>query len=155
MKFLALLILGLVLATPPMLGAEFGVASWYGRECAGNYMYNGQRFNPNKFTAASRTLPLGTIVKVTNLLNGRAVIVAITDRGPGVLSRDIDLTEAAARRLGYIGLGLVRVKIEVVWWGGKVELSNFWTMVGAWTDTAYFKVPNVQSQAIQGNRRKL
>lgn len=87
-----------------------GVASWYGLQHQGRKMANGKRFDRKKLTAACWDLPLGTIVRVTNLQNGHSVVVTITDRGPNHrLHRAIDLSEAAADRLDYVHAGLARV----------------------------------------------
>lgn len=80
----------------------------------GRQMACGKPFNENKFTAAHRTLPLGTRVKVTNLRNGRSVIVRIMDRGPWVRGLLIDLSKAAARRLGFTRRGVTPVKVRVL-----------------------------------------
>lgn len=77
-------------------------------------MANGDKFNQNKLTAAHRTLPFGTKVKVYNLQTNKAVKVKITDRGPFVKGRIIDLSEAAAKRLGSVKAGVVPVKVKVV-----------------------------------------
>ena len=89
-----------------------GVASYYGHVHQGRRMANGQRFDESKLTAASRMLPLGTRVKVTSLRNQKSVIVTITDRGPAVKTRVIDLSTAAARALGMISRGVDRVRVE-------------------------------------------
>ena len=89
-----------------------GVASYYGHVHQGRRMANGQRFDESKLTAASRTLPLGTRVKVTSLRNQKSVIVTITDRGPAVKTRVIDLSTAAARALGMISRGVDKVRVE-------------------------------------------
>ena len=89
-----------------------GVASYYGHVHQGWRMANGQRFDESKLTAASRTLQLGTRVKVTSLRNQKSVIVTITDRGPAVKTRVIDLSTAAARALGMISRGVDRVRVE-------------------------------------------
>ncbi len=87
-----------------------GVASWYGGEHQGRKMANGQRFDRHQLTAASWYFPLGTRVRVVNLENGKAELVTITDRGPNLrLDRIIDLSEAAADKLGYIRRGLTSV----------------------------------------------
>ena len=86
-----------------------GVASWYGAELAGHRTASGERFNPNAMTAAHRTLPLGSEVRVT--YQGRSVVVRINDRGPFVRGRIIDLTPAAARALGFSGLANVEVDV--------------------------------------------
>ena len=89
-----------------------GIASYYGHVHQGRRMANGQRFDESKLTAASRMLPLGTCVKVTSLRNQKSVIVTITDRGPAVKTRVIDLSTAAARALGMISRGVDRVRVE-------------------------------------------
>lgn len=89
-----------------------GIASYYGHVHQGRRMANGQRFDESKLTAASRTLPLGTRVKVTSLQNQKSVIVTITDRGPAVKTRVIDLSTAAARALGMISRGVDKVRVE-------------------------------------------
>ncbi len=87
-----------------------GVASWYGIQHQGKKMANGHRFDRAKLTAASWYFPLGTRLQVINLDNGRAVQVTITDRGPNArLHRVLDLSEAAAKRLDYVGQGLTQV----------------------------------------------
>ncbi len=87
-----------------------GTASWYGIQHQGLKMANGKPFDRRKLTAASWYVPLGTTLRVVNLGNGRSVTVTVTDRGPNLrLNRIIDLSEAAARRLGYIDEGLTQV----------------------------------------------
>lgn len=92
---------------------EIGKASWYGPGFHGNKTANGEIFNQNKLTAAHRSLPLGTKAEVTNLENGKKVEVKINDRGPYVKNRTIDLSRAAAKKLGMQEDGIARVKIEV------------------------------------------
>jgi len=94
--------------------ATTGHASWYGEEFARRPTANGERFDPEKLTGAHRTLPLGSKVRVTNLVNGRSVLVTITDRGPYARRRAIDLSYGAARALGMIRRGVTRVRIEPV-----------------------------------------
>ncbi len=89
-----------------------GIASYYGHVHQGRRMANGQRFDESKLTAASRTLPLGTRVKVTSLRNQKFVIVTITDRGPAAKTRVIDLSAAAARALGMISRGVDKVRVD-------------------------------------------
>jgi rare lipoprotein A len=92
-----------------------GLATFYGDEQQGGPTASGERFDKTKLTAAHRTLPLGTRVRVTNTRNGRSVDVRINDRGPyGNRSRIIDLSEAAARRLDMIEAGVVPVVVEVL-----------------------------------------
>ena len=87
-----------------------GTASWYGEQHQGRKMANGQRFDRHKLTAASWCFPLGTTMRVVNLKNGQSVVVTITDRGPNLrLNRILDLSEAAAKRLGYVDQGLTSV----------------------------------------------
>ena len=93
---------------------EKGKACWYGPGYEGRRTASGEVFNPGAFTAAHRKLPLNTIVRVTNLNNGREVKVRINDRGPFKGGRIIDLSEAAARELGMIREGVVPVRIEVL-----------------------------------------
>jgi rare lipoprotein A len=91
------------------------MATFYGDEEQGGPTASGERFDKRKMTAAHRTLPLGTWVRVTSTRNGRSVIVRINDRGPyGNRGRIIDLSEAAARRLDMIEAGVVPVTVEVV-----------------------------------------
>ena len=87
-----------------------GIASWYGERFRGRRTASGSRFNPDALTAAHRTLPFGTRVRVTNVRNGRSVVVRITDRGPFIRGRIIDLSRAAARRIGIAGIGRVRLE---------------------------------------------
>ena len=93
---------------------ETGFASFYGREWANHRTANGERFDPSELTAAHRTLPFGTRVKVTNLDNGRHVVVRINDRGPYAKGRVLDLSRAAARKLGFLDAGVARVRLEVL-----------------------------------------
>ncbi len=94
--------------------SEVGLASWYGAECAGNPTANGEPYDMNGLTAANWTLPFGTWIKVTNLRNSRSVILRVNDRGPGVPGRILDVSMEAAKRLGFKGMGLTTVEIEVV-----------------------------------------
>ena len=89
-----------------------GVASWYGAEFAGRRTANGERFNPSEYTAAHRTLPFGSRVRVTR--NGRSVVVRINDRGPFHGGRVIDLSQAAAEDLGIRSAGEGRVELALL-----------------------------------------
>jgi rare lipoprotein A len=93
---------------------EVGVASWYGPGFAGRATANGETFDPSLLTAAHRALPFNTRVRVTNLENGRVVEVRINDRGPFKDNRIIDLSRAAAERIGLVTSGVARVRLEVV-----------------------------------------
>ena len=92
-----------------------GIASWYGIQHQGLKMANGKRFDRRKLTAASWYVPLGTVIRVVNLENGKSVTVTVTDRGPNLrLNRILDLSEAAARELGYTEKGLTQVFVTPV-----------------------------------------
>jgi len=91
-----------------------GVASWYGKEFHGKLAANGEVFDMTAYTAAHRKLPLGSLVRVINLSNGKSVQVRINDRGPYVTGRMLDLSQAAARELGMLEAGTSAVQIEVI-----------------------------------------
>lgn len=93
---------------------QVGLASWYGDQEQGRLTASGQRFDPHKLTAAHRTLPLDTKVKVTNLENGKSVEVKVNDRGPYIPGRVLDLSTEAAKLLGMEKQGLALVRIEVL-----------------------------------------
>ncbi|MGH8582595.1 MAG: septal ring lytic transglycosylase RlpA family protein [Gammaproteobacteria bacterium] len=93
---------------------QVGTASWYGPGFHGKETANGEIFNQDELTAAHRTLPLGTKVAVTNVRNGKSVKVEINDRGPYIKGRVIDLSRAAAIRLGMKDAGLAKVQIEAI-----------------------------------------
>lgn len=117
-------------------GIETGMASWYGRESHGQPTSSREIFNMNDMTAAHRTLPFGTHVMVTNLQNGRSVVVRINDRGPFVRGRIIDLSYEAASVLGFVGPGIARVRLEVLRGYREPATSKrggIWVQVGAFT----------------------
>jgi rare lipoprotein A len=91
-----------------------GTASYYGGKFHGRKTASGERFNQEGLTAAHKTLPLGTKVRVTNLRNGETVNVKINDRGPYHSGRMIDLSKGAAREIGMLGAGTAKVKVEVI-----------------------------------------
>jgi rare lipoprotein A len=93
---------------------EEGYASYYGNEHQGHRTASGSTFNSRHLTAAHRTLPFGTRVRVTNLDKGRHVVVTVTDRGPFRRERVIDVSRRAAKDLGFIRSGTARVRLEVV-----------------------------------------
>ncbi|WP_231638892.1 septal ring lytic transglycosylase RlpA family protein [Aurantiacibacter marinus] len=105
-------------ATPPPAPAATslgtGVASYYGRRFHGRRTANGERFNMNEMTAAHRTLPFGSRVRVTNTSNGQSVIVRINDRGPFIRGREIDVSRAAAEEIGMIRRGHSNVELELL-----------------------------------------
>ena len=98
------------LATEATSGwTEAGVASWYGPRFQGKRTANGERFNTNELTAAHKTLPFGTRVRVKSMVNGKEVVVRINDRGPFIKGRIIDLSHAAAKAIGLIGVKRVEI----------------------------------------------
>jgi rare lipoprotein A len=101
--------------TPTYKGQTFrGIASWYGPDFHGKLTANGEIYNMYAYTAANKTLPLGTIVKVTNLNNNKSVVVRVNDRGPFVKERIIDLSYAAGKKIGIDKTGTAPVKIVVI-----------------------------------------
>jgi rare lipoprotein A len=100
-------------------GSQCGKASWYQ---AGSKTASGERMNSNALAAAHRTLPFGTEVQVVNLANQKAVVVRINDRGPFVRGRVIDVTKAAAERIGLTATGIATVRLTVI--GGSVRLGG-------------------------------
>jgi rare lipoprotein A len=102
-----------------------GIASWYGPHFHGRYTSNGEIYNMYAFTAAHKTLPMNTIVKVTNLNNGKSVIVRINDRGPFVKGRIIDLSYAAGKKIGLDKTGIAPVKLEVIGFNRKILKKNY------------------------------
>jgi rare lipoprotein A len=95
----------------PKAGAAIGVASFYEE---GSHTASGEKFDPNELTAAHPTLPFGTRLRVTNMSNGRSVVVRVNDRGPFVPGRSVDVSHSAAEELGMVGRGTAKVKIDVV-----------------------------------------
>jgi len=93
--------------------SQEGMISYYAEKFQGRKTASGQRFDKNAFTAAHRSLPFGTKVSVTNLANGKSVVVEINDRGPYAEDRILDLSPAAARKIGLLGRGTVKARIEV------------------------------------------
>ncbi|TFG57868.1 MAG: septal ring lytic transglycosylase RlpA family protein [Spirochaetales bacterium] len=110
MKLFKLVPLFILLAAP-LFSFQEGYASWYGGKFHGRKTANGEIFNTYDFTAAHRSLPFGTKIKVTNTANGRSVIVRINDRGPFVKGRIIDLSQAAAAELDMIRSGTAYVRL--------------------------------------------
>jgi len=93
---------------------QVGTASWYGQDFVGKPTASGEPYDMYDMTAAHPTLPLGTYVRVTNLRNGRAVVVRVNDRGPVVEGRIIDVSYSAARALNFKNQGLQRVRLDVI-----------------------------------------
>ncbi len=128
--------------TTVSIGDTFsGVASWYGRDFHGKKTSNGEFYNMYGMTAANKILPMNTMVKVTNLQNSRSAIVRVNDRGPFVKTRIIDLSYAAASRLGVVSKGTAPVRLEIIGFGGvvstsktrvkSVSMTNFLVQIGA------------------------
>lgn len=126
MKALALALV--VAAVPPAFTLEEGLASWYGGKFQGRLTSSGEVFDTNLMTAAHKTLPFGTVVKVTNLANGRSTVVKINDRGPFIEGRIIDLSRAAAVQIDMVGTGTARVSVEVL----SFARDRFAIQVGAY-----------------------
>ena len=100
----------------PVLSVEHGLASWYGPGFHGRQTASGEIFDRNEMTAAHRDLPLPSFVRVTNMDNGRSVILRVNDRGPVSDRLVIDVSEEAAEELGFIEAGVVPVRVDVLSW---------------------------------------
>jgi rare lipoprotein A len=100
--------------TPASRTGEVGVASWYGVPYHGRTTASGETFDMNDLTAAHPSLPFGSRVRVTNLGNGRSLVLEINDRGPFVKQRIIDVSKRAAKELGLLRDGIARVRVEVL-----------------------------------------
>ena len=132
---------------------QFGVASWYSNDFHGGKTSSGEKYDKDAFTAAHRMLPFGTIIKVTNIKNGRSAYVRVNDRGPHKASRKIDMSYASAKKIGMINDGVVRVRLEVMDDKFAVKLyeqqEKFWQIENAGnignTETAY----NIQKTLIK------
>lgn len=121
--------------SPPRPGeTQTGIASWYGEPYHGRSTANGEKYDMHDLTAAHRTWPFDTMVRVTNLSNQREVDVRITDRGPFVDGRIIDLSRAAAERIDLIGPGTARVRLRVL--GTQPAQGEYAVQAGAFADRA-------------------
>jgi rare lipoprotein A len=118
----------------PNIYSEQGIASWYGLPFHGRRASDGEIFDMNQLVAAHRTLPFGTIVRVTNLSNGMQVDVRIIDRGPFVAGRVIDLSLAAAQAINMVGPGTASVKLELVSGPQPPAAGIFTVQVGAFQE---------------------
>jgi len=118
----------------PPSRVEEGLASWYGLEEAGRATASGEPMAPERLTAAHRSLPFGSLVRVTELDTGKNVEVIINDRGPFVRGRIIDLSFAAARNLGIVERGVARVRIEVIGLRGPLAERRWRVQLGSFTD---------------------
>lgn len=107
---------------------ETGIASWYGAPYHNRRGSNGEIYDMNAMTAAHRTLPLGSIVRVTNTASGKSAVVRITDRGPFIEGRIIDLSQAAAKQIGLVQKGTGRVRVEVLKTPEPIESGGRWAV---------------------------
>lgn len=98
----------------PKFTIQSGIASWYGEPFHGRLTANGEIYDMNVLTAAHKTLPFDSLVKVTNLLNDESIIVRINDRGPYIMGRNIDLSYQAAKELNMVGSGVIPVKMQIL-----------------------------------------
>ena len=121
--------------TPPS-SVEEGLASWYGIEEAGRATASGEIMDPQKLTAAHKSLPFGSLVRVTDLETRRSVDVIVNDRGPFVAGRIIDLSFGAARELGLVDRGVTRVRIQVIGLQGPLAERRWRVQMGSFTDAA-------------------
>jgi rare lipoprotein A (peptidoglycan hydrolase) len=106
-----------------------GKASWYGTQFHGRLTANGEIYNMHTLTAAHKSLPFDTLVKVTNLDSGESVIVRINDRGPYVQGRNIDLSYEAAKHIGLVGTGVGNVKMEILLAKGKFSYQKRFSLL--------------------------
>ena len=148
-----------------------GISSWYGPNFHGKLTSNGERYNMYRKTAAHKTWPMDTMVKVINLQNGKSTVVRINDRGPFVRGRIIDCSYAAGKALGLDKMGIAKVKLEVVGFAGKVQpdrkialqkkshtqtrvkLSGFGVQLGAFSHYAGAKATLKEYQRIIQDKR--
>ncbi len=110
------------------LVVETGIASWYGAPYHNRRGSNGEIYDMNAMTAAHRTLPLGSVVRVTNLSSGKSAVVRITDRGPFIEGRIIDLSQAAAKQVGLVEKGTGHVRVEVLKTPQPIESGGRWAV---------------------------
>ena len=101
-----------------------GIASYYGPDFHGKLTANGEVYDMYGLTAAHKTLPLNTVIRVTNMSNRRNLIVRINDRGPYVAGRMLDLSYGAALKLGFVAQGTTRVKIEIIEIGDDIYMQH-------------------------------
>jgi rare lipoprotein A len=147
------------IAPPPQPGttrpgdSETGVASWYGKPYHGRPAANGEIYDMEKLTAAHRTLPFNTWVRVYDLDNNKTVEVRIIDRGPFIDGRIIDLSHAAAREIEMIGPGIARVRVEVIRPPEAVQSGVFAVQVGAFRERGNAERLRSQMQSRYGSAR--
>jgi rare lipoprotein A len=123
-----------VVPGPPST-TEDGMASWYGVEEAGRATASGEIMDPERKTAAHRSLPFGSLVRVTDLETGKAVEVIVNDRGPHVEGRIIDLSFAAAREIGLVARGVAPVRLQVLGLEGPLAARRWRVQMGSFSET--------------------
>ena len=101
-----------------------GTSSYYGKDFHGKLTANGEIFDMYGLTAAHKTLPLNTIIRVTNTVNEKSLILRVNDRGPYIVGRILDCSYGAALKLGFIETGITEVRIEVIEWGDDVYMHH-------------------------------
>ncbi|MGA2434985.1 MAG: septal ring lytic transglycosylase RlpA family protein [Bryobacteraceae bacterium] len=134
---------------------ETGIASWYGHPYHGRASASGEIYDMEKLTAAHRTLPFGTMVRVHNLDNGRSVDVRIIDRGPFVNGRIVDLSHAAAREVAMIGTGTANVRLEILALGIEAAPGYYAVQVGAFRERANAELRRKEMEKRYGAARLL
>ncbi len=152
LAFTTIIIFSSLLLTVPLPGfaqkiKQTGTASYYADKFEGRTTANGEKYHHARLTAAHRTLPFGTMVKVTNVSNGKSVTVKINDRGPFVENRIIDLSKSAAKKLDFVHDGLAQVEIEVID-PGDGKYSN----VLANIDKAYETIDDKEYYSLEATR---
>jgi len=103
---------------------QYGISSWYGPNFHGKHTSNGERYDMHARTAAHKTWPMDTMVRVSNLQNGKSTVVRINDRGPFVRGRIIDCSYTAGKEIGLDKMGIAKVKVEVLGFAGKINLAK-------------------------------
>ncbi|MDX9800888.1 MAG: septal ring lytic transglycosylase RlpA family protein [Spirochaetia bacterium] len=145
MKKLFLPVIMIFIVSLSLSAGQSGYASWYGGKFHGRKTANGEVFDTYKYTAAHKTLPFDTVLKVINLDNGKSTIVRINDRGPFIENRIIDLSFAAAREIGMIESGVARVSIEIVEGNGEKAVDYVYKIQVA----AYSIISNVEKTVLR------
>jgi rare lipoprotein A len=135
------------------LVAEVGIASWYGHPYHGRTAASGEIYDMEQFTAAHRTLPFGTWVRVVNLGNTKIVDVRINDRGPFIESRIIDLSHAAARAIEMIGPGTARVRLDIIATPAAAISALYGVQVGAFQNRANAERLRTEMEIHHGSAR--
>lgn len=151
LKHVFIILIACILSTTSQ-AQEVGTASFYNDYFAGKMTASGEKYDPNKLTAAHKSLPIGTMIKVTNLENDKSVIVRINDRGPYVKSRILDLSKAAALQLGFIPNGYAKVTYVIIE-SNIVQLKD--TFTEAVPDDKFYVVNAVDTSVKMGYGVKL